>query len=88
MLDIEFASGTSVQFELKQPMKIEEVRELIAQADRHRSAQPQRRHRSIPAAKAKTVYEVITPNADSAKVKDAILKVFEEDAEGDAALQV
>src|SRR5438552_1856107 len=29
MADIEFASGTSVQFELKQPMHIEEVRKLL-----------------------------------------------------------
>jgi SecD/SecF fusion protein len=30
ILDIEFAGGTSVQFQLKQPMKLEEVRSMVA----------------------------------------------------------
>ena len=46
MLDIEFASGTSVQFELKQPMEIEEVREL------DRGRQPSSSPTALPSAAA------------------------------------
>ncbi|MGH7178616.1 MAG: SecD/SecF family protein translocase subunit, partial [Tepidisphaeraceae bacterium] len=68
MLDIEFASGTSVQFELKEPTKIEEVRRLIPAENR-----------DLPAPSVVSVgsddrsYEVITPSSDAPKVKAVIL---------------
>lgn len=81
MLDIEFASGTSVQFQLKQPMKIEDVRELIkAKSDVNILPSP-----SVVTVKSGdrpgTVYEVITPNAESNKVKDQVLHVFGDNLE-------
>jgi SecD/SecF fusion protein len=73
MLDIEFASGTSVQFELNEPTKITEVRKLIGTADVKTLPSP-----SVVSVESggapDTVYEVITPNANSAQVKDAVLR--------------
>lgn len=72
MMDIEFASGTSVQFELKDPMKIEEVRDIIEKAEK---ARPD----DLPAPAVVSVgtdqktYEVITPQKDAVVVKKAIL---------------
>jgi SecD/SecF fusion protein len=73
MLDIEFASGTSVQFELKQPMKIEEMRKLIAHADPKVLPTPSVVSVDSGGGTPDTIYEVITPNANSAQVKDSVL---------------
>jgi SecD/SecF fusion protein len=75
MLDIEFASGTSVQFELKEPMKIEQVRATIEKA---KDANPA----ALPAPSVVSVgtddktYEVVTPNKDAPAVKTAVLKAM------------
>lgn len=76
MLDIEFASGTSVQFQLKQPMNYDDVSALIKErSDPNILPSP-----SIVTVsgneRPNTVYEVITPNAESNKVKDQVLHVF------------
>jgi SecD/SecF fusion protein len=73
MLDIEFASGTSVQFELKQPMKIEDVRKLIERAAPNVLPTPSVVSVDSGGGTPDTIYEVITPNANSTQVKDAVL---------------
>src|SRR5688572_19784771 len=72
MLDIEFASGTSVQFELKQPMKIEEVRGLVTRVSDERP-------NDLPSPSVVSVgtddatYEVVTPSRNATAVKNAIM---------------
>jgi preprotein translocase subunit SecF len=62
MLDIEFASGTSVQFKLKDPMPIEDVRKLIA--DIGEATVPSASVVAVrQAGEAENItYEVVTPN--------------------------
>ncbi len=72
MLDIEFASGTSVQFEVKEKTPIDVVRKLIENADRN----------VLPAPSVYSVnsddktYEVATANPDSVAVREAVLHVM------------
>jgi preprotein translocase subunit SecF len=72
MADIEFASGTSVQFELKQPMKIEEVRSRLSNPAIEKD---------LPSPSVVAVgtenkeYEVVTPS-DKPEVKTAVLGAF------------
>ncbi len=79
LLDIEFAGGTSVQFELKQPMAKTELEKLVA-------SRPQ----ALPGANVLKIggsqkeYEIVTPNTDSVSVKDAVLDALK----GKLALQV
>lgn len=75
MMDIEFASGTSVQFELNEPMKIDEVRKVIEQArDRHPDALPAPAVVSV--GTEGTTYEVVTPNKDAVVVRKTILETM------------
>jgi SecD/SecF fusion protein len=68
VLDIEFASGTSVEFELTHPMSIEDVRTKIGD-----------KNPDLPAPSVVSVgtdslaYEVVTPNVETAKVRDAVI---------------
>jgi SecD/SecF fusion protein len=68
LLDIEFASGTSVQFELKQPLHIDQLRKLIPEDNP-----------SLPAPAVVSVgnddktYEIVTPSADAVAVRKVIL---------------
>jgi len=75
MMDIEFASGTSVQFELNHPMKQEDVRQLIDRAsDQHPEALPSP---SVVAVGTDELhYEVVTPNVDRAAVKPVVLEAM------------
>jgi SecD/SecF fusion protein len=76
VLDIEFASGTAVQFELKEPMPISELREIIDQKSKQSPD-------ALPAPGVVTVgnddktYEVVTPNKDARAVREAILEALE-----------
>src|SRR5581483_8053870 len=74
MLDIEFASGTAVQFELKQPMDIEKVREQLKPFG---NTLPSPSVVSVGAGEK--TYEVVTDNADRRQVQDAVLKAFQGD---------
>ena len=76
MFDIEFASGTSVQIELKadakdQGLPLEKVRQLIGS-----------RSKAIPAASIVSInnsdklYEVVTPNDKASEVREAVLDVM------------
>jgi SecD/SecF fusion protein len=69
MLDIEFAAGTSVEFELKDPMSIGDVRDLIDKADRDAIPSPS----VVSVGGDQTAYQVITPSTDAPKVRDAVV---------------
>ncbi len=81
MLDIEFAHGTSVQFQLKQPMKIEDVRKLIEQKSDVNILPSPSVVTVMNDEKPGSVYEVITSNADSNQVKDQVLHIFGDNLE-------
>jgi SecD/SecF fusion protein len=72
MMDIEFSSGTSVQVELNQPMKLEDVRPFI---DKASEQDPQ----ALPSPSVVAVgtdqlhYEIVSPNVDRPAVKAAVL---------------
>jgi SecD/SecF fusion protein len=71
LADIDFASGTQVQFELKQPMGIADLRALFTKA-----ANPNLPAPTIQSVSAdNTSYEVITPNTDPKAVREAVLDV-------------
>ncbi len=72
MMDIEFASGTSVQFELKERMPIDKVRHLFEKADQNALPSPS----IVSVGRDERVYEVVTPNADTPRVRDAVLKII------------
>jgi SecD/SecF fusion protein len=76
MLDIEFASGTSVDFELKQAMPIEDVRKLFESASYAAIPSPSIVQVESADGRSNTAYEIITPNADSAQVKNEVIKVL------------
>lgn len=71
MLDVEFANGTAAQFELREPMKIEDVRRIIAAAS---EANPDK----LPSPSVVSVgsdnktYEVVTPQDNASAVKDVL----------------
>jgi SecD/SecF fusion protein len=69
LLDIEFSSGTNVQFALKQPTPIAEVRRLISSAPEADLPQP-----SVVAVGSEELsYSVITPSNDQKAVTGAII---------------
>jgi SecD/SecF fusion protein len=77
MMDIEFASGTGVQFELKQPMKIEEVRRILNdESSRNPTGLPAPSIYSVE--NSETTYEVVTPTPDAVKVREAVLTAMGE----------
>ena len=72
MLDIEFASGTSVQIELRGKMPIEDVRGRIEEFSRKNpDIIPSPLVVSLDAAGKN--YEIVTANANGKEVKDAII---------------
>lgn len=72
MFDIEFAGGTSVQFELKQPMPIDQVRKLAEAGDPNAMPSPS----VVSVGGDQTTYEISTPNPNSVAVRDAVLRVM------------
>jgi SecD/SecF fusion protein len=79
MLDIEFASGTSVQFELKQQdaMPIQQVRKIVESANSPALPSPSIVSVGKPDAQGQaTSYEIITPNAERQDVQKAVLNIF------------
>ncbi|MGB7161000.1 MAG: protein translocase subunit SecD [Tepidisphaeraceae bacterium] len=75
MLDIEFASGTSVQFELKQATPIEDVRRLVTEAS---VANPDK----LPSPAVVSVgttekdYEIVTPSKSATDVRRVIVETL------------
>lgn len=88
MMGIEFASGTSVQFEMKEPIKQKDLRDLM-----EKEIQKQKYDSVLPAFAVVTVgnddktYEVVTPNSKAVEVRDALLKVMV-DKSGNTLLKV
>jgi SecD/SecF fusion protein len=72
LLDIEFASGTSVQFDLKNPTHIQEVRKIIDAADPKTMPSPS----VVSVGSDDRSYEVVTPNADAPRVRAEVLKLL------------
>jgi SecD/SecF fusion protein len=76
MIGIEFAKGTSVQFELAKAMPQAKLREIV-----EKRADPN----ALPSPSVVTVgsdertYEIVTPNADAVRVRDAVLKALVDD---------
>src|SRR4051795_9649620 len=60
LLDIEFASGTSVQFELKQPMNIEKVRDLFPKESPELPSPA-----IVSVGNDEKTYELVTPSANA-----------------------
>jgi SecD/SecF fusion protein len=79
MLDIEFASGTSVQFELKKQdaMPIQKVRKFVETANSAALPSPSIVSVGKPDADGNaTSYEIITPNPERQDVQKAVLTIF------------
>ena len=72
MLDIEFTKGTSVQFDLKEPMDIEDVRAAVRKVSEERP-------NDLPSPNVvavggeRTAYEVVTPSDNAPVVRQAVL---------------
>jgi SecD/SecF fusion protein len=66
-LDIEFSSGTAVQFDLKDPMSRAEVDELISKSKDLPSPSV------VAVGEGNITYEVVTPNDNAPRVKEAVL---------------
>ncbi|HRK30314.1 MAG TPA: protein translocase subunit SecD [Tepidisphaeraceae bacterium] len=76
VLDVEFANGTAAQFELREPIKIDELRSIIQRAsDAHPDKLPAPAVVSV-GADEKT-YEVITPNDNAAAVKEVLKEALQ-----------
>lgn len=79
MLDIEFAPGTSVQFELKEPMQRAQVDSLLTEYSNANEAKlPSPSVVAIgTTGLADRTFEVITPNPNATVVREAILTALE-----------
>ncbi len=80
MLDIEFAKGTSVQFELKEPTGIEAVRGWFGGKELEASLPSPS---IVSVGLDKRVYEIITPNDDANAVRDAVVATVGERLQSD-----
>jgi SecD/SecF fusion protein len=75
MMDIEFATGTSLQFQLKQPMVQDDVRKLI-------EAEGRKEPQVLPAPSVVAVgtdrlhYQVVVPNDKKEDVRSAVLEAM------------
>ena len=84
MMGIEFASGTSVQFELARPMNQADLRTLVEKnADAATLPSPN----VVTVGTSSTTYEIVTPSSDAVKVRDAVLKALV-DKDGKTLLKV
>jgi SecD/SecF fusion protein len=76
VLDVEFANGTAAQFELREPMKIEDVRRIVTAAS-------EKNPEKLPAPSVVSVgtddktYEVVTPNDNASAVKDVLKEALQ-----------
>ncbi|MEM8873312.1 MAG: protein translocase subunit SecD [Planctomycetota bacterium] len=82
MLDIEFSSGTAVQFTLNEPMEIEDVRTLVGDESFEEVLEAVNvQSVDQPGIEDGKVYELVTVNQDSNQVRDAVMNVFGEKLE-------
>lgn len=86
MYDIEFAQGTSVQLELKEPMTQNHVYDLLTQrVPDHEKILPSLQVVAVGSGATEREFEVVTPNANSDQVKEAVMKALEHDLNVDVA---
>ncbi|HSV15766.1 MAG TPA: protein translocase subunit SecD [Tepidisphaeraceae bacterium] len=71
LADIDFASGTQVQFELKDRTKIEDLRSMFTKADNPALPSPS----LVSVNHDDLTYEIVTPNVDAKAVREAVLSV-------------
>ena len=72
LADVDFASGTQVQFELKQPMPIAQLRKLVDDAHEANLPAPS----IVSVGSGDTTYEIVTPNVNAQQVREAVLTVL------------
>src|SRR2546421_2199938 len=71
LADIDFASGTQVQFELKEKTKIEDLRAMFTKADNPALPSPS----LVSVNHDDITYEIVTPNVDAKAVREGVLSV-------------
>jgi SecD/SecF fusion protein len=75
MMDIEFATGTSLQFQLEQPMDQDDVRKRI-------DGETEKRPIDLPSPSVVAVgtdrlhYQIVSPNVDRVAVRNAVLEAM------------
>jgi SecD/SecF fusion protein len=72
MLDIDFAAGTSVEFELVKPMPIGQVRQIIGSAPTSALPSPS----VVSLGTDETAYQVVTPNETASQVRQAVVNAL------------
>ena len=76
MMDIEFATGTSLQFQLKQPTDQDEIRKLIeAESDKNPAALPS--PSVVAVGTDRLHYQVVSPNDEREQVRNAVLDAMQ-----------
>jgi SecD/SecF fusion protein len=70
VLNIEFTSGTSVQFALKDALPIQDVRAMLDKANKDELPS----FSLVSIGEGNTTYEVATPNPNAVQVRDAVIK--------------
>ncbi len=74
LMDIEFASGTSITFDLSNEMSIDEVREAVDKVAKQKEFAEALPAPSVVSVGTKQLtYEVITPNPKGSEVKKAVI---------------
>jgi SecD/SecF fusion protein len=75
MMDIEFATGTSLQFQLKQPTDQDEIRKLIdAESEKNPAALPS--PSVVAVGTDRLHYQVVSPNDQREQVRNAVLEAM------------
>jgi SecD/SecF fusion protein len=72
MMDIEFTAGTSVEFNLHDPMDIGDMRKLITNSGRKDLAAAS----IVSVGNTRTSYQVVTPDSDGKKVQTDVVEVL------------
>jgi SecD/SecF fusion protein len=72
LADVDFTSGTQVQFDLKQPMPLEDVRKVFDQS----TDDAIKGYSLTSAGNDNKSYEIITPDVDAKAVRSAVMSVM------------
>ena len=79
LADVDFASGTQVQFDLRDPMSLEQIRAAFAAADKTDADALQSPNLTAVSADANSQdksYELVSPNPDAKAVRTAVLSIL------------
>ena len=76
LADVDFASGTQVQFDLRQPMSLDEIRSAFEAAKNPALPAVNLTAVSSETNKPDSAYELVTANADAKAVRTAVLNVL------------